>query len=847
MNTCSNKVFAAVYSEDEKAQGCIDTNIISLTFNDVHQKQQNLDNTPPTYCSMCQAILSNYSTVYEIDEYKSYVSQFSQLDVNEEHKSNPAKENALDIISFDKLLNNEKVWICDFCGKHNVLSNNFINIPKTNDVFYAPKIVNENEEEKMDIPFKSSSQDQTVIFCIDNSGSMSGINLNCVKKAVLTQIDDIHSKYPNKKIALVTFESGVIIYGDGCEKSCSVPHETYNSIDNCVQFGVNSSEKLLKNSISLSVTELKKLVGKLETGGSTALGPGLLASIGLVLKGKPGSMIVLCTDGMANVGLGSMDSKEVDSFYNSVGKLAKENSILISVLTIKGSECKVDKLAVLADLTGGMVSRIKPSKIGKDFNKAMIGEMIGTDANLRLQLHRALCFRNEDSIYISKEEASFKKNSIFSKELGNVTLSTEDTFEYGFKNKKELVKMGLKVENLKELPIQAQIKYTNLEGVDVLRVFTLKVEVTNNLDEVKKNANVKIVAMRAAHDVAKEGDKGNLVFAKKKFDQWDVYLEKELNEANKDDDNFQKYYKIVKTKNEKLAKELTKNIARKMKKQDKNIIQQVENLSDSGKDNLKLCVAANSSSGSSDENEATMKKFKKKRQASYECLSELDNNSDDAKLKNIQLSNSDSESENDIKIKTKIKKRIGSEIIDSGDDNYKGNTPKPSKNLKIQNSSSYDSDSDGDSQKKSTLKIKNKRKTSDDSDGGKPSIMKKTISSSDSDSMTNNKKKKITKTSHDNAGKNPSKKKKSLLGSDSGDSDSDSMTDNKKKKITKTSQDNAGKNPSKKKKLLSSSDSDSDNDKKKKLQMPVDSDSDNESESKKKKQKIPIIRKISDM
>lgn len=44
--------------------------------------------------------------------------------------------------------------------------------------------------------------------------------------------------------------------------------------------------------------------------GRTALGPGLLAALGLASQGKPGSMVILCTDGLANVGIGALDGSQ---------------------------------------------------------------------------------------------------------------------------------------------------------------------------------------------------------------------------------------------------------------------------------------------------------------------------------------------------------------------------------------------------------------------------------------------------------------------------------------------------------------------------------------------------------
>lgn len=46
---------------------------------------------------------------------------------------------------------------------------------------------------------------------------------------------------------------------------------------------------------------------KMEENGRTALGPALLTSIALAATGAPGSTVIVCTDGLANVGLGAFD------------------------------------------------------------------------------------------------------------------------------------------------------------------------------------------------------------------------------------------------------------------------------------------------------------------------------------------------------------------------------------------------------------------------------------------------------------------------------------------------------------------------------------------------------------
>ena len=57
------------------------------------------------------------------------------------------------------------------------------------------------------------------------------------------------------------------------------------------------------------------------------MGPALYYSI-LIASKKRGSQVILCTDGLANKGIGSLEDttdEEKTSFYNELGNLALEN------------------------------------------------------------------------------------------------------------------------------------------------------------------------------------------------------------------------------------------------------------------------------------------------------------------------------------------------------------------------------------------------------------------------------------------------------------------------------------------------------------------------------------------
>ncbi len=78
-------------------------------------------------------------------------------------------------------------------------------------------------------------------------------------------------------------------------------------------------------------------------------------------------MVILCTDGLANKGLGALEGDNFEGFYNELSILAEQKGIAISVVTIKGEGCRMDVLGKLAEKSNGNVTRVNPSEIDKDF------------------------------------------------------------------------------------------------------------------------------------------------------------------------------------------------------------------------------------------------------------------------------------------------------------------------------------------------------------------------------------------------------------------------------------------------------------------------------------------------
>jgi Mg-chelatase subunit ChlD len=117
---------------------------------------------------------------------------------------------------------------------------------------------------------------------------------------------------------------------------------------------------------------LLRTIKGLRTMGTTALGPAVLSSISMAAEGGPGSTVVVCTDGMANAGLGSNGysnekNAAVDEFYERVGEYAMSKGVTVNVVTMEGEDCNMDALGNLALLTGGEVSVVDPTTLTSTF------------------------------------------------------------------------------------------------------------------------------------------------------------------------------------------------------------------------------------------------------------------------------------------------------------------------------------------------------------------------------------------------------------------------------------------------------------------------------------------------
>lgn len=215
------------------------------------------------------------------------------------------------------------------------------------------------------------------------------------------------------------------------------PRQALNDYNGCLEWGRGFENQMMP--IRESNEMIKTELSQVRTQGATALGPGALTAVGLAIGNDPqGSQIILCTDGMANVGLGNFNSADklgAAQFYQDVGTLASEYGVSINLITFKGDEANIEALQAMCDVSGGEVEIMDIGNAGDMIGNLFDRRTIAVNVEAQVKLHKALEFRNESARLMSHNRKTLVKK------LRNVDEDTEFTFEYRLRSLDELVEM----------------------------------------------------------------------------------------------------------------------------------------------------------------------------------------------------------------------------------------------------------------------------------------------------------------------------------------------------------------------------------------------------------------------
>lgn len=501
-----------------------DTNVVSMKFDQLVETCATHAGDP-IKCGNCEAILSKISHI------------------NQEKETGSVNDG-------------KKLWKCEFCNFENRIFLDENEIPNIEEVTYILEPAPSKNEDEANSE-EELKEAKYLIYCIDISGSMSvttpvkgnfelptdkirrenlqaatgethmrfnfsGIRhisrLEAVQLAITSNFEKLVKENPEKRVGLVTFNNSVNVIGDGTFEQQRISGDYLNSKEE-INKTVESTPSF--KSINESKEVLNERLLNLEEGGATALGPALYYSIKMASR-QQGSQVILCTDGLANKGIGSLEStneEEKIAFYNEVAELASNNGVSVSILTIEGTNCKLGLIGDIADKTGGKINITDPLKLKEEFSNVLEEQIIATRVKATFILHKALYIRDHENIN--------NRQSFTIKEIGNVTKETEITLEFGLRDDAEI-----DPNLIKELPFQLKIEYVALDGCKALKVLSNLKKITDNKQLAEEATDRKILATHVTQTKSKMVQRNAFTDV---ADKMSVYIKRIM---PKKDDNF---------------------------------------------------------------------------------------------------------------------------------------------------------------------------------------------------------------------------------------------------------------------------------------------------------------------
>ncbi|XP_051927325.1 circularly permutated Ras protein 1 [Hippocampus zosterae] len=383
-----------------------------------------------------------------------------------------------------------------------------------------------------------------LIFCIDISASMSITSqvltgkesfhrsrLEFVQEAVLLCVEKLSKQQPDTPVGLITFNYEVTVHGCGDFPSRVLSGDELTDSEN-----LKASASVFTTPAPLSYTKqfLQEQVSGLSAVGITALGPAALVAITMASR-HPGSKVIICTDGKANTSLGNLEAEDNDArtllsstiFYQELGEDAANQGVTVSVLSIEGTDCRLDELGRLADRTGGKVVVVNPGMLQSEFEQIIENNTIATKCTVTLIVPNSLRMRGE-------KEAGHKAV----RKVGNVHLGKEITFQFVANQSDVSPPSGGTVS------IQLQLRYMPKNGQMMLRVFTVTRKVTHESLVALSSLSLPIIQLNSSQASAALAVRGRFLDARRESEQQMKLIERVI-EHNRSAEDRQTYKEWV--------------------------------------------------------------------------------------------------------------------------------------------------------------------------------------------------------------------------------------------------------------------------------------------------------------
>ncbi|XP_019117218.2 circularly permutated Ras protein 1 isoform X2 [Larimichthys crocea] len=392
--------------------------------------------------------------------------------------------------------------------------------------------------------------DPLLIFCIDISGSMSITSqvsegervihrsrLQFVQKAVMQCVERLNKQQPDTRVGLITFNHQVTMHGYGNFTSHFLSGAELTDSDYLKEAAASFPSP---PPLSQTKDYLQRHILGLSESGATALGPAALLAIATASR-QPGSKVIICTDGKANTELGNLEVEDNDArtllsstiFYQELGEYAANQGVTVSVLSIEGTDCRLDELGRLADRTGGTVVIASPKRLHPEFEQIIENTTIATHCTVTLLLPQSLRMRGE-------REAGHKGI----REMGNVDQNTEITFQFGANEQDAEVSTPASGSRVS---IQLQILYRHRNGQKMLRVMTSDRDVTDDSSAALSSLSLAIIQLNSSQASAALAVRGRFLDARREGELQRKLIERaiEHNRSAEDKETYQKWVKTM--------------------------------------------------------------------------------------------------------------------------------------------------------------------------------------------------------------------------------------------------------------------------------------------------------------
>ncbi|XP_064199846.1 circularly permutated Ras protein 1 [Anguilla rostrata] len=408
------------------------------------------------------------------------------------------------------------VWCCEFCGRENILSRTEAGLRASprrplpgRDVLYLSE---DSDGDYVNL------DDMLVVFCVDISGSMSVTyeisagssvrsptyvsRLQSVQDALQRALSSLLQTSPHRRVALVTFNDEVTVYGDGTGVPLTLSDWSLMDFDHLKMQGEKYSTP---HCIAESIYPLTQRVKELREHGATALGPAALVSIAMASR-YTGSKVIICTDGQANIGLGELEQATQTSdyspfFYSQLAKEASDSGVIVSVLTFEGTDCQLAEVGRLADFTGGRVNIVNINSVSTEIQSVLADNVLATSVTATLL--------SAEGIYFPYEDDSAHK---LVREIGNVTEGAEVTFQFAVKPES--------IESFQRrdrVPFQLQLEFKTRELQKATRIVTDQRRVTTSSWVWAGSLNMEVLGVHCAQLCARLTMEGRVLEAQKQL------------------------------------------------------------------------------------------------------------------------------------------------------------------------------------------------------------------------------------------------------------------------------------------------------------------------------------------